>query len=105
MKDTLIFLGREKQTGFFWVLYFLSALRPEQFNFLFFDPTKLRFSKIEKKFLKNPSWRKRKIKKGLGIFPFKRFFLYLCLFRDEICAFNFDRKPTRVHMRDKENCQ
>ena len=76
-------------------------IRPEQFNFLFFEPAELRFSKIGKKKLKNPSRRKRKIKKGLGIFTFKRLFFCICAYFE----MKFDRKPTWVHMRDGENRQ
>ena len=74
------------------VVKFQFNIRPEQFNFLFFEPAELRFSKIEKK----KSIQKLKIKKGLRIFPFKLFFLYLCIFQDEICVFNFDRKPVQA---------
>ena len=51
----------------------LIFLRPEQFNFLFFEPAKLRFLKIEKKSI--PVIENKQ--KGLGIFPFKRFFFVL----------------------------
>ena len=49
-----------------------------KFNFLFYEPTELRFLKIEKK----KSIRKLKIKKVLSIFPFKHYFLYLCIFQE-----------------------
>ena len=60
----------------FFSLKLKMFIRPEQFNFLFFEPAELRFSKIGEKNKINPSLGKRKIKKGLGIFPFKRFFFF-----------------------------
>ena len=54
-------------------------LRPEQFIFLFFEPAKLRFSKLKKKIKK--SIQNLKIKNGFVIFPFKRFFVLVHISR------------------------
>ena len=69
------------------------ALRPEQFNFLFFEPTELRFSKIEKKIEKIHLKTENK-KRSWHIFSRLNIFFYLCILQDEICAFNIDQKPT-----------
>ena len=50
---------------------------PEQFNFLFFEPAELRFSKIGKKLKKSILAKTKNKLKGLGIFMFKHIFFVL----------------------------